>query len=283
MFAMRVLAMRALCASLFLMLLMASVRSALAAGASDGAGPSVAEPTEVLILGVYHFHAPGEDAVQPDVEDVLRAERQEEILEVVDSLLRFEPDRVAVELPPERAGYVDSLYTAYLDDRHELERPEWQQLGFRIAAASGHDRLYPIDHRMDAGFQELTTYARENDLVFFDYFQDWVAAHEDRMNEMQQEATIPEILRWMNDPEVLLAGEEPYARMGEVGEPSNFVGADVLAAWYQRNARTFAQLAWASEPGDRVLVIIGAGHAPILRDLVEASTRMQLADPLAYL
>ena len=61
-------------------------------------------------------------------------------------------------------------------------------------------------------------------------------------------------------------------------------GADLLAAWYERNIRIFANLhRMGLAPEDRVFVIYGAGHVPILRQLVADSPYFCVEDPLEYL
>ena len=47
--------------------------------------------------------------------------------------------------------------------------------------------------------------------------------------------------------------------------------------------RIFANITAISDPGDRVLVIIGVGHLYILRDLLQASDDFEWVDPLEYL
>ena len=71
--------------------------------------------------------------------------------------------------------------------------------------------------------------------------------------------------------------------MARVKYGDDFAGADVLAAWYQRNFRIFANLAAAVRPDDRVLVIYGQGHGAILRELIEASPALVLVEPNPYL
>jgi pheromone shutdown protein TraB len=61
------------------------------------------------------------------------------------------------------------------------------------------------------------------------------------------------------------------------------VGADLLAKWYERNIYMYANLQRLAEPGERILVIVGSGHAPILRELATYDPQMLLVDVLEYL
>jgi hypothetical protein len=53
--------------------------------------------------------------------------------------------------------------------------------------------------------------------------------------------------------------------------------------WYLRNAKMFSKLTLIARPGDRVLVLVGAGHAYWLRHFVETTPGFRLADPRPYL
>jgi hypothetical protein len=59
--------------------------------------------------------------------------------------------------------------------------------------------------------------------------------------------------------------------------------AELNAAWYLRNARIFAKLVQISRPGDRVIVVFGAGHAYWLRHFVETTPGFQLVESNRYL
>lgn len=97
--------------------------------------------------------------------------------------------------------------------------------------------------------------------------------------------TIGQTLHRMNTPEAIHGSHEVYLRfllpvVNERAAP----GADLLAAWYERNIRIFANLhRMGLEPDDRVFVIYGAGHVPTLRQLVADSPYFCVEDPLRYL
>jgi hypothetical protein len=103
------------------------------------------------------------------------------------------------------------------------------------------------------------------------------------LDRMQREETMGANLRFMNDPANILRAHQPYADMATVGAGDGYVGARVVSDWYARNLHIFANLARIAQPGDRILVIIGMGHAPILRELIRSHPAMQLVEPLDYL
>jgi hypothetical protein len=242
-----------------------------------------AEPVQVLVLGTYHFANPGLDIVQTEVADVLSADKQAEIGAIVEMLAQFRPTKIAVEHLPATAPRLDSIYDAFRSGRHELSRNETQQLGFRLAAMLEHPRVYPIDHRGEFPFGAVMEYAEVHDSAFVTFVHDELARITAEANRQQRENTIGEILRMANEPTNLAGGHGSYLRFARVGAGDGYVGAGLLSKWYERNIHIFANLQRLAEAGDRILVIVGSGHAPILRELVTYDPEMLLVDVLEYL
>lgn len=244
---------------------------------------SAVDATQVLVLGTYHFANPGLDVAKTEVADVLSTERQAEIEAVVDALARFRPTKIAVEHRPASAARLDSLYRAYVAGSHDLARDETEQLGFRLAARLGHGRVVPIDYRNEFPFDAMMTYAQQHDTAFVRFTEEELARITAEANRAQRENTVGEILRSLNAPPRLEADQGVYMRFARVGAGDTYVGADLVAKWYERNIHIFANLQRMAEPGDRILVIFGAGHAPILRELITYDPAMTLVEAVSYL
>lgn len=236
------------------------------------------EPVQVMVVGTFHFANPNLDVVKTEGRDMMTPEMQAQIAEVVDALAAFEPTAIAIERTPARAAYYDSLYAAYRAGTHTLRDGEDEQLGFRLAERFGHDGLLAIDHRGSFPFEPVLEYAQENDPEFMAWFMETRARMESEENARDSTQTLRDVLRKMNTPEEVDESHTPYLRIAAVGGGDTYVGADVLSAWYDRNIRIFANLAAAVEPGDRVLVIYGAGHAYTLRELIESADWMELVE-----
>jgi hypothetical protein len=258
-------------------------RPAPGTGAMAGATTAGAGPAEVLILGVYHFANPGLDVIQTDVADVLAPDKQAEIEAVVEALGRFRPTRIAVEHLPSTAPVLDSLYAEYRAGRHALARNETQQLGFRLAARFDHDGVHPIDHQGSFPFEAVMAYAREHDPGFLAFVGAEMARITEEENRLQREVSVGRNLRERNLPANLAWAHGLYLEFAGVGAGDGYVGADVLARWYERNIRIYANVRQITRPGDRVLVVIGSGHAPILRELVSYDAGLVLVEAVDYL
>ncbi len=242
-----------------------------------------AKRPQILVLASYHFDNPGLDVVKTEVADVLTPAKQAEIKQVVEALARFRPTKVAVEARADRAARLDSLYAAYRSGRHTPSRSEVQQLGFRLAERLGHPRLYAVDHAGEFPFPAVMQYAQEHDPDFVRRVQRVTAEIASESNRRQRQNSIGEILRLENDPAGIKRGHALYMEFARVGAGDTYVGADLLAKWYDRNIRIFSDLQRIAQPGDRVLVIFGAGHAAILRELIANDSRLELVEARRYL
>jgi hypothetical protein len=241
------------------------------------------EPAQVLVLGTYHFANPGLDVVQTEVADVLTDAKQAEIRAVTDALARFRPTRITVEHVPAAAGRLDSLYRAYVAGTRNLSRNETEQVAFRLAAMLGHSGVIPIDHPGDFPFGAVMEYAQAHDPAFVGFVQQEIGRIAAESSRQQREHSVGEILRMANEPAKLAADHAMYLRFARIGAGDTQVGADLLAKWYERNIRIFSNLQAVASPGERVLVLIGSGHAPILRELITADPDMVLVEALEFL
>jgi Family of unknown function (DUF5694) len=255
---------------------------ATAAAAQQPAGRSELR-AHILVLGTYHFDNPGLDVVKTEVADVLTPAKQAEVKQVIEALARFRPTKIAVEVRADRAARLDSLYAAYRVGRHTLSRSEVQQLGFRLAERFGHPRLYPADHGGEFPFGAVMQYAQAHDPAFVQRVQQAIADMTAEKNRHHQQKSIGEILRLENDPARLRQGHAMYIEGARVGAGDTYVGAELLAKWYERNIRIFSDLQRIAQPGDRVLVIFGTGHAAILRELIASDPRLELIEANEYL
>ena len=231
--------------------------------------PAAVEPAaraEVLVLGVYHMANPGRDVFNMKADDVLAPKRQAEMAELVGVLKRFRPTKVAVEADVWNED-VAKRYANYVTGRHELSRNETEQVGFRLAKEMGHATVYPVDVDGDFPYLRLVNYAKgagrsqELEAVHAE-----VGAMVKAQDEYLASHTVLETLLYMNAEEKVAGDVGFYYRQAHVGEPGDWAGADLVADWFRRNVRIYANVAGlASSPNERILAIFGAGHLGWLR------------------
>ncbi len=227
----------------------------------------IGERARVMLVGTFHFANPGRDVHQPaPVPDMMAPHRQAEIADVVQALAVFAPTKVAVERRPERAAELADQYQAYRTGRFTLPDNEIHQLGFRLAARMGHAQVHPIDAvgMVEGGPEDYGPW-QERFFAWARHLDEHAASH-----------TLREWLRLANAEEAILAGHGIYL----VG-----AGPDIIGPWwYSRNLRIFHNIRHINirhiteGAGDRIVVIIGMGHLPILRHCVQCSPEHQLAE-----
>jgi hypothetical protein len=256
------------------------------------------ERAQILLLGTFHFDDRGLDSYKPEFPwDPLTAAHQREIEDVVERLARYRPTRIALEWPAGRQAALDSAYEAYVSGRAELASNERQQIGFRLARRLGHDRVYAVDAPARTYFPEMTQ-AQYQDAVAElmvgadpallrrqeDLDRRYAALH--RFDDSLK-TTMP-LRRYLlreNAPDELRMshGEYLYGSF-HLGRDDDYLGPDMRTSWYNRNLRIFHNLQRiTASPADRLLLLIGAGHVPILRHAAEASPEYQLVEVAEYL
>ncbi len=162
------------------------------------------------------------------------------------------------------------------------------QLAYRVAHQLGLQRVYGLDEQSSEGepdyfpFDKLSAHAAATGQA--DDLQALVeglrtAATEEM--ERLSESTMAEALLTANTGPLSLP--DFYYAMGQFDEGEAQPGAELQAYWFMRNAKIFSKLDDVVEPGDRVLVVYGAGHKFWLEHMVQHTPGYQLVKPDGYL
>lgn len=248
--------------------------------------PATPEPAKVLIVGTFHMAKPGLDMFNPSVKDVLGERRQREIADVVGRLARFKPTKVALEYPPD-SRKPPERYAAFKAGKYTLTADEQDQLGFRIARDSAHEKVYGIDFRQDMDFDKVTKFAQSRGQGRV--IQDLMARFQSAVGPMladdyMERHSIGEILIGYNAPEFDRLGHSLYMGLLRVGVGAECPGTDLVVGWYDRNLRMATNVVrLADRPGERILVLVGSGHAKLLREFLGQTPGIEVVDAGTYL
>lgn len=238
---------------------------------------------QVMILGMYHMANNNLDMVKTSWDSPLSAKRQAEIQEVVTRLKRFNPTKIAVEAQWGTTK-INERYARYLAGQDTLRANEVDQIGFRLAQQLGHKQVYPIDYKKDMDFDRIVQFAMANGQQNHVERMQQIFAFIGAEDEKSKALTVREHLRAINDNAVLEIGNRPYLLLAEVGKDTSYVGAEVIAGWYERNLKIAMNIIRIAEsPADRILVLIGAGHATLLRQFLTESPSTQVVITNEYL
>jgi hypothetical protein len=249
------------------------------------------KPVKIMIVGTFHMHNPGLDVFNLEADNMLTPKRQAEIQTLTDKLARFKPKRIAVEQVGIAEGESKSNgflanYPAYREGKFELRSNEIHQIGFRLAHQLGHQRLYPVDASYDFPFATLEAQAKAlGQGHFLEAANAWGDTLTKREQELLLKSSVGEFMRSMNHPAYLLGIHRLYLDyFVPIGDGTQFPGADLVRDWYARNLRIFHNLVALRYQGEGpILLLIGAGHAHILKQLVNDSGLFELVDPLEYM
>jgi uncharacterized protein DUF5694 len=232
---------------------------------------------EILVLGTYHMANPGHDIYNMRADDVLAARRQQEIAQLVEVLKRFHPTKIAIE-----AGVgskrVEQEYSDYLAGKYTLSSNETNQIGYRLAKELGHHAVHPVDEDGDFPWQRVVNYAKANGRAEkFDAISAGWGMLTKEQGDFLQSHSVLEMLAFMNSDSRVARDVGLYFATARFGDPYDYAGPDLLAAWYQRNIRIYHNIvALIDSPNDKILVLYGSGHLGWLRQDVTNDPSVKL-------
>ena len=245
---------------------------------------SSSRPT-VMVLGTFHMANPGQDVINSTVDDMLSDQRQHEIGECITRLTHFAPTKVAVEVEPARGDALNQRYRDYRAGTDALTANEIDQLGLRLAAACDLPAIHPIDWQ--GVFEWDGVMAAAQTLGQQDLLNETLAIFQgfgEQFQEQLSRSTVRELLLALNDPAQLAHGQSAYVRLTRIGVGDQYAGADLLRDWYERNLKIFANILRLMEQSDeRILVLIGAGHAALLGQFLRDLNTCIIAPVASYL
>ena len=292
----------------YLITLLAAVLLIVGTAVSDNQTDVSTEKTEhmakkptIMILGSTHLANPGIDVVNIKMDDVLAPKRQRELEQLVQMLKAFRPTKIALEQDEKTHGAeIERNYQGYLEGTYKLKRWEVDQIGFRLAKQMGHPKLYCVDYwpkqnpffpdDFDLNLIDYPKFAETHDqkhLLPFRPTEGKTTKDEKGARWVEPEKYVPIIDMYIrdNDPEGRRMDHQAYLRVARIGLDDQYPGANyVTLIWYHRNLKIFVNLTRITESADeRILLIIGAGHAYLIQQFLEESGDYIIESPLKYL
>jgi hypothetical protein len=250
------------------------------------------EPVKVMVVGVFHLNNPGRDINNIAVDPVTTPAKQAELAAVAEALRGFHPTAVAIEREaPDPATLFDQFYPAFTPTDLLRDGDERVQLGYRLADLEGLNRVYAIDEKPGEGERDYFPFSKvqawfnaHGRQAEFEALNAPVAAFTADFSVRQRTETLGALLADINRRDHPINGTMAlYYGLLQFGDAVEQPGAELNAAWYERNAKIFSKLMTVAEPGDRIVIIFGAGHAYWLRHFIENTPGFALVDPVPYL
>ena len=234
--------------------------------------------TKVMLLGCFHFDNPGLDVAKFENANILSEKRQKEVMEVVEILKQFKPDKIFVEVPVELQGRLDSNISKYKSGQFTLRGTETHQLGYRLARELNLP-LYAVDYR-DAQFPfdsliKSATEAKQFSLL--GYMKRSIDSVQNDFNESLKKNTIRELLLNQNTDAAAELQVGGYFDFLVAGKEGNHVGSYLTSEWWRRNMIIYENILKRLDGNEKkILVIFGSGHTAILKEMMKYNGNFEL-------
>ena len=233
---------------------------------------------EIILVGTFHY---------PDRFDIFSYDVQKQIDEFTNRLASFYPNKIAVEFPYGMQNELDKLYARSAEYSFEenivygnVERygaivpfksvNEIVQVGFRLGKKLNHDKIYGIDEDIELSGELLDKITPYMDLNSF--FK--------KMRMITEPAKdLKGLYSILNSDECIAVDHSVYLDMNKINL-GKYEGSQFVLQWYERNLKIFSNLQNVCEKGDKVLVLIGSSHLKILKELIAASSEMDLCEEI---
>lgn len=244
------------------------------------------QPVEILLLGTFHFDNPGLDVAQFKNADVLSPKRQTEILDVVERLKKYNPDKIFIETTPERQNSTDSLIREYKKGAYTLRANEINQLGYRLAKELNLASLNGVDYRNAAfpfdSLMKSAASAGQNNLI--QYVQQAIDSVQREFNSSLDRMTIGQMLADANSDLSNRRQLEFYYKLLPAGKMGNHVGSYLVSEWWRRNMIIYENILKSLTGKEkRILVIFGQGHTALLQEMIRYNSEFKLISAVEVL
>ena len=264
---------------------------------SSVATPGLAQTSlsRVLLVGTFHFNNPGADVAKFKTFDIEAPKAQAELEAMAAKIVAFRPTKLFVEWPWNKQAELDSVYRAYLGPgyagyvrtRYPKEQKffltnEIIQLAFRVGKKGRMPRIYALDYGQTSfpfdSVKQAMQQAQQQPLL-----QKMAAtfkSFETDTNQKLATLSLTQILLDFNTPASLTANKSLYLDIfNRAGSPGNFAGAYLVSEWYRRNLYMYSLVQKSlSSSGERAMVLVGAGHAAMMREFIALDSQVRLVE-----
>ncbi|WP_079479305.1 DUF5694 domain-containing protein [Halobacillus salinus] len=228
---------------------------------------------EVLLVGMIHM------AVEPSHVN----EEKDEVVKAQQLLERFEPTKVAVEKSYYVEEEMNRRFKAYRSGEIAPAYDEVEQLGFPVAKTLDHQQLYAVDEVIDMSSPTIDgvfEWAKQYQPTLF---QDIMKLYQLLLEERQKEASLLGKIKAINDAKYLQTLRKVYMKIAQVGDRQQRVGVNWLKQWHHRDLAIAANILKIAQPGERILIIIGGDHLPLLQQFLSESDEVELTSLSHYI
>jgi pheromone shutdown protein TraB len=242
---------------------------------------------QALLIGTFHFHNPGMDAVKVNTFDVMSPASQKELEYITDQIKKFHPDKIFVEWNYKDQKGLDSLYQLYTTgaygtfveakykgkkDYNFYKKNEIIQLAFRAAKKAGLKQVNAIDYPMNLPFDTVMKVINSSGQSgLMNEINATIAEQGKLTNEKISKMNLTALLEDNNTSTYRTMNNGLYIKyFNKAGLQNNFAGADGVTAWYKRNLYMYSLIQKATQPQDqRIMILLGSGHVSMINKFID--------------
>ncbi|MEM1206917.1 MAG: DUF5694 domain-containing protein [Acidobacteriota bacterium] len=228
------------------------------------------------------------DVINVEVDSVLTDRRQGELEALADTLATFAPTVVVTERVTEPPDYLDPQLVEYSEALLDTDPNERVQIALRLAERANVTRVHGLDEQPQDGepdyfpFQAVVDHAEATGAA--DDLTRHIAAAQSMVEEfMAATANDPIATRLLKLNTGPMSSADFYYWLSELDEGEVQPAAELQAYWFMRNAKIWSKLIDVTKPGDRVVVVYGAGHKFWLEHFADHTPGFVRVDPAPYL
>ncbi len=247
-------------------------------------------PIQIMVIGMEHFANPGQDLINKKVDSVLTSNKQKELQDIANNLMRFKPTVVAVEEQTKEPEYIAKDYHSFKMEDLLKEPNETVQVGYRLAHMAGLKNVYGIDEQASDGepdyfpadkfFKHLADSGQQEQ---FNHAFGQIKKELDDFFASYKENTLGKYLAALNSKGSPVISLKFYLEMLKYDQGEKQPGAEVFAYYMMRNTKIAAKLLDVAKPGDRIVIVYGAGHKAWLDFIFGNMDGVELVSPVPYL
>lgn len=241
---------------------------------------------KVLLVGTFHFAYFDQDQYKTEENNrvnILSEERQKEVLELVDYIAKFKPNKIFVE-DFNKDNVLMKNFKNYQKGKYKLTADEIDQIAFRLLDKFHLDTIYAVDSRTIA-----------HDLFENDSTKNYIKSLKKNGTNENMSPTLAKYYEWYkSDDRYLLENSlldyfkqlnsEKYQKRGFYSifltsfKSERIEGADDLTLdLVSRNIRILHKITQnITSDEDRILILFGSSHTEFFKVFFEASPEYEL-------
>lgn len=252
------------------------------------------KPTEILVIGTYHFNNPGLDVAKYKVLDIMGEKPQKQLEQIATAIAQFKPTKIFTEWELKDQLALDTLYNKYQEEtyfdyvakkypkRKFYVQNEIVQLAFRTAKKVNHKKVYAIDYQETSfDFDSIMKFA---DSIRLPNFKKEVMLDikdtETKSNTLFATNDLLKCLYYFNSKELRETDIPWYVgKINDSDKLGTYIGAFLASEWYRRNLYMLANIQKQTESSDnRIMVLAGASHITMFLDLLKHDSNYKIVE-----